>query len=251
MIREKPFATISFVRRSFLFFLFSLFFLFFFFFFVSFRSCPFAGSSKRDGGKGGREGGRVERIERVAFVSGSKRRINFLPRHSFPHFVHNAGQRECRNCTRHEAHDCITVYGACTARCIASVCAYVLRLASIDIATDDGSGGTVGKNASDAFQRRSSSRRACSVRYFDLSLSVHPIFRHDELIQMKSSRFPPSPFCTAREKNRFSWPNRRPPSSRPFFYRGSTPISFVQFFFSPLFFPFYFSFSLFFFFLFL
>lgn len=48
-------------------------------------------------------------------------------------------------------HDCITVRRACTARCITSVCAYVLRLAPIDIATDDDSGGTVGKNPSDAF----------------------------------------------------------------------------------------------------
>lgn len=29
-------------------------------------------------------------------------------RNSLPHFAHSAGQRECRNCARHEAHDCIT-----------------------------------------------------------------------------------------------------------------------------------------------
>lgn len=225
--------------------------IFFFSLSLSFISLFFYSTASLRGSKGGSRKGKKGRKERKgrgeergskAFVSGSKR-INFLPRHSFPHFVHNAGQRECRNCTRHEAHDCITVYGACTARCIASVCAYVLRLASIDIATDDDSGCTVGKNASDAFQRRSSSRRARSVRHFDLS--VHPIFRHDELMQMKSSRFPPPPFSAAREKNRFSWPNRSPIPRPILLSRIDADIVRTNFFFylpfSPFFLPFFFS----------
>lgn len=60
----------------------------------------------------------------------------------------------------------------CAASCITSVCAYVLRLAPIDTAADDG-GGTVGKNACDAFRVRAVSfdnarARLISRRVFDI-----------------------------------------------------------------------------------
>lgn len=84
-------------------------------------------------------------------ISGpTNRSIRVRSRNSLPHFAHSAGQRECRNCTRHEAHDCITSRSV-RPSCITSVCAYVLRLPPIDTAADD-SGGTVGKNACDAIR---------------------------------------------------------------------------------------------------
>lgn len=54
------------------------------------------------------------------------------------------------------------------------MCAYVLRLAPIDTAADDG-GGTVGKNACDAFRVRAVSCRELRQRAFDLSRRVFDI----------------------------------------------------------------------------
>ena len=108
---------------------------------------------------------RVERTIEPMFVSESKR-INFLRHGTRCRTLCITRGKENVETARGTRHDCITVCGACTARCITSVCAYVLRLAPIDIATDDYSGGTVGKNASDAFhrpRRRVSARRVSST----------------------------------------------------------------------------------------
>lgn len=116
-------------------------------------------------------------------------------------FVHGAKQRECRN--SREARGTIAsrlrhnVLHRALSR-VAFVCAYVLRLAPIDTATNDDGDGTVGKNASNAFHELVTSR-----------LSTCESFSHRVTICSLLYECPIQPLISIKRAKRFNHTSKK------------------------------------------